>query len=327
MRRLNLKSHPDLLVGTETGDDALVWRRPHGQALVATVDFFTPVVDDARSWGRIAAANAVSDIYAMGGSPLFALNLVAWPRDQLPLDLLSEVLQGGAETAEEGGWVVAGGHTVDGPEPMYGQAVVGEVDPASMLTNAGGQAGDALVLTKALGTGLVATAVKRCEPSEVASGGKLAEAYDAALAGMTRLNAEAAAIARASGSGAGTDVTGFGLLGHLHKLALASDLAAVIDVEAVPVLPGAWELLEAGFVPGGTDRNREFFGPWVEKTDDERLLTMLCDAQTSGGLLFACRPQAAAAAAAELRGTGHAAAVVGRLIQGQAGMIRLATAR
>jgi len=326
MRRLNLKSHPDLLVGTETGDDALVWRRPNGQALVATVDFFTPVVDDARTWGRIAAANAVSDIYAMGGSPLFALNLVAWPREQLPLDLLSEVLLGGGETAEEGGWVVAGGHTVDGPEPMYGQAVVGEVDPASMLTNAGGQAGDCLVLTKALGTGLVTTAVKRCEPSEVASGGKLAEAYDAALAGMMRLNAEAAASARTSGAGAGTDVTGFGLLGHLHKLAAASGLAAVVDVEAVPVLPGAWDLLEAGFVPGGTDRNREFFGPWVEKTDDERLLTMLCDAQTSGGLLFACRPEAAATAAAELRATGHAAAVVGHLVEGRAGMIRLANA-
>jgi selenide,water dikinase len=327
MRRLNLKSHPDLLVGAETGDDALVWRRPSGQALVATVDFFTPVVDDARTWGRIAAANAVSDIYAMGGSPLFALNLVAWPRDQLPLDLLSEVLLGGEETAEEGGWVVAGGHTVDGPEPMYGQAVVGEVDPASMLTNAGGQAGDALVLTKAIGTGLVATAVKRCEPSEVASGGKLAEAYEAALAGMTRLNAEAAATARASGATAGTDVTGFGLLGHLHKLAAASNLAAVIDVEAVPVLPGAWELLEAGFVPGGTDRNREFFEPWVEKTDDERVLTMLCDAQTSGGLLFACRPEAAAAAVAELCGTGHAAAVVGQLLEGAPGSIRLANAR
>ena len=327
MRHLNLKGHPDLLVGTETGDDALVWSRPDGRALVATVDFFTPVVDDARTWGRIAAANAVSDIYAMGGSPLFALNLVAWPREQLPLELLSEVLLGGAEMAEEGGWVVAGGHTVDGPEPMYGQAVVGEVDPAVMLTNAGGQVGDALVLTKALGTGLVTTAVKRCEPSDVAAGGKLAEAYDAALAGMTRLNAAAAATARASSATAGTDVTGFGLLGHLHKLALASDLSAVVDVEAVPVLPGAWLLLDGGFVPGGTVRNREFVEPWVEKSDDERLLTMLCDAQTSGGLLFCCRPEAADGAVAELLGTGHAAAVVGQLVEGPAGLIRLANGR
>ena len=323
MRHLNLKGHPDLLVGTETGDDALVWNRPDGRALVATVDFFTPVVDDARTWGRIAAANAVSDIYAMGGSPLFALNLVAWPRDQLDLDLLGEVMLGGAEIAEEGGWVVAGGHTVDGPEPMYGQAVVGEVDPATMLTNAGGRAGDALVLTKALGTGLVTTAVKRCEPSEVAAGGKLAEAYDAALASMTRLNDAAAATALASGASAGTDVTGFGLLGHLHKMALGSDLSAVIDVEAVPVLPGAWQLLDDGFVPGGTERNREFVEPWVEKSDDKRVLTMLCDAQTSGGLLFCCRPEEAERAVAELLTTGHAAAMIGQLVEGPPGMLRL----
>jgi len=324
MRRLNLKGHENLLVGTETGDDALVWRRPDGRALVATVDFFTPLVDDARTWGRIAAANAASDVYAMGGTPLFALNLVAWPREQLSLDLLGDVLAGGAETAEEGGWVVAGGHTVDGPEPLYGQAVVGEVDPDAMLTNAGGRAGDALVLTKAIGTGLVATAVKRSEPSEVEAGGRLAGAYDAALAGMTRLNAEAAAAARASGATAATDVTGFGLLGHLHKLAAASGVSAVVDVGAVPVLPGAWDLLEAGFIPGGTVRNREFLEPWLTAGAAAPVLTMLCDAQTSGGLLFACRPDAAESAAAGLRRTGHAAAVVGRLVDGPAGAIRLA---
>ena len=327
MRRLNLKGHPNLLVGTETGDDALVWERPDGRALVATVDFFTPVVDDARTWGRIAAANAVSDIYAMGGSPLFALNLVAWPREQLDLELLSDVLLGGAEIAEEGGWVVAGGHTVDGPEPMYGQAVVGEVDPAAVLTNAGGRAGDALVLTKALGTGIVATAVKRSEPSAVEAGGSLAEAYDAALAGMTRLNAEAAAAARGSGATAATDITGFGFVGHLHKLAAASGLTAVIDVAAVPVLPGARALLEAGFVPGGTMRNREFFEPWLEGADDDGTVTMLCDAQTSGGLLFACPTDAAGAAVAGLQASGHAAAVVGRLADGPAGTIRLVASR
>ena len=290
---------------------------------MATVDFFTPIVDDARTWGRIAAANSASDVYAMGGNPLFALNLVAWPRDQLSLELLGDVLLGGAATAEEGGWVVAGGHTVDGPEPMYGQAVVGEVDLESLLTNAGGRPGDTLVLTKAIGTGLIATAVKRGDPSDTAAGGTLSDAYAAALASMMRLNAEAAGIARSSGAAAATDVTGFGLLGHLHKLALGSQLAAVIDVDAVPVLPGAWELLDAGFVPGGTTRNREFLEPWVEKTAAERTLTMLSDAQTSGGLLFACGADVAADAVTELRRTGHAAAVVGQLIDGRAGTIRL----
>jgi len=290
---------------------------------VATVDFFTPIVDDARTWGRIAATNAASDVYAMGGKPMFALNLAAWPRDQLSLDLLGEVLLGGAEAAEAGGWVVGGGHTVDGPEPMYGQAVVGEVDLESLLTNAGGRPGDTLVLTKAIGSGLVATAVKRCNPADTAAGGSLSEAYDAAVTSMSRLNAEASVIAGSSGATAATDVTGFGLLGHLHKLALASQLAAIIDVGSVPVLPGAWGLLDAGFVPGGTLRNREFLEPWVEKTAGERVCTMLCDAQTSGGLLFACRAEAAADAVTELRRTGHAAAVVGQLIDGRAGTIRL----
>lgn len=300
-----------------------MWGRPDGRALVASVDFFTPIVDDPRSWGRIAAANAASDIYAMGAVPLFALNLVAWPRDQLPLELLSEVLGGGAEVAREGGWVVAGGHTVDGPEPMYGQAVVGEVDPAAMLTNAGGQAGHALVLTKPIGTGLIATAIKRCEASEVAVGGSLRNAYEAALASMTRLNAAAAAVALESRASAATDVTGFGLLGHLHKMAEASDLAAVVEVEAVPVLPGAWGLLDAGFVPGGTQRNREFIAEWIEEGNADSILTMLADAQTSGGLLFACPPDAAAAAVAELRRTGHDAAVIGEFVEGRAGAIRL----
>ena len=155
----------------------MVWRRPDGRALVATVDFFTPIVDDARTWGRIAAANSASDVYAMGGTPLFALNLVVWPRDQLGFELLGEVLAGGSEVAAEGAWVVGGGHSVDGPEPMYGQAVVGEVDPAAMLTNAGGRAGDALVLTKAIGTGIVTTAVKLGEPADMLTGCRLAEAY------------------------------------------------------------------------------------------------------------------------------------------------------
>jgi selenide,water dikinase len=300
-----------------------VWRRPDGRALVATVDFFTPIVDDAHTWGRIAAANSVSDVYAMGGRPLFALNIVAWPREKLPLELLSEVLAGGAEVAEQGGWVLAGGHSVDGPEPMYGQAVTGEVDEAAILTNAGARPGQALVLTKAIGTGLVATAVKRSEPEAVAGEGALAEAYKAAVAGMVRLNAEAAAVARGSGATTVTDVTGFGLLGHLHKMMLASGLGVVVDASAVPVLPGAWDLLDEGFVPGGTQRNLEFLEPWVDGPAPARTLTMLADAQTSGGLMFACSPAAAADAVTELRSSGHAAAVIGEIVGSRAGAIRV----
>jgi selenide,water dikinase len=315
-------THADLLVGT--GDDAAVWARPDGRALVATVDFFTPIVDDARTWGRIAAANAASDVYAMGATPLFALNLVAWPRDRLPLELLGDVLAGGAEVADAGGWMIVGGHSVDAPEPMYGQAVVGEVDGSALFTQATGRAGDALVLTKAIGTGLVATAVKRSDPAEVAPGGRYALAYQAAVASMVRLNAEAATVARASGASAATDVTGFGLLGHLHRLALASGLAAVIDVKSVPLLPGAWELIDDGFVPGGTVRNREFVRPWVVGAEpDEAVLNLLADAQTSGGLLFACPPAAAHVAVAELRRSGHSAATIGELIEDAPGTLQL----
>jgi selenide,water dikinase len=300
-----------------------VWRRENGRALVATVDFFTPIVDDARLWGQVAAANSASDIYAMGGQPLFGLNVVAWPKDKLSLDLLGEVLAGGAQAATAGGWVVAGGHTIDGPEPMYGQAVVGEVEIDSMLTNAGGKPGDALVLTKAIGTGLLATALKRLPPAQTAPGGRFAETYQAAVASMTRLNRTAAACARASGASAATDITGFGLIGHLHKLALASGVSAVVDVDSVPVLPGARTLLDEGFVPGGSTRNRDFMRPWIDDDPDERALTMLADAQTSGGLLFACPPQAAKVAVDELAGSGHAVAVIGELTAGHPGTIRL----
>ena len=222
LRRLPRPDNADLLVGSDTSDDAAVWRRPDGRALVATADFFTPIVDDAFTWGRIAAANAVSDVYAMGGTPLFGLNLVAWPNGELSLDLLGDVMLGGADAAAEGGWVVAGGHTVDGPEPMYGMSMTGEVDPAHLLTNAGGRAGQVLVLTKPLGTGLLATAVKRSERDAVAAGGALHDVYEAGVREMGRLNDAAAAAARAAGATTATDVTGFGLLGHLHELASAS---------------------------------------------------------------------------------------------------------
>ena len=251
----------------------------------------------------------------MGGRPLFALNLVAWPRGALPTDVLVEVLAGGADAAEEGDWVVAGGHTVDGTEPMYGQSMIGEVDIDSILTNAGARAGQSLVLTKPIGTGIVATAVKRLEPRDMAEGGRWRDTYVEAVSEMTRLNAPARDVAVAARASAATDVTGFGLLGHLLKLAMASDVTAEVDATTVPVIEGVRELLTDGHVPGGTERNLS----WVEEhlapsEIDRDELMLLADAQTSGGLLFACDPAAAEDAAAELRSSGHDAAVVGTLL-------------
>ncbi len=273
---------------------------------MATVDFLTPVVDDARTWGRIAAQNAVSDVYAMGGRPLFALNLVGWPRDALPLDLLGEVLAGGADVAADGGFVVVGGHSVDDPEPKYGLAVVGEAHPDRLLVNAGLRDGDALVLTKALGIGVATTAIKRGEASDALAA--------AAVAAMTASNAAAAHAALAAGATGATDVTGFGLLGHLAKAAAASGVDAELDVAAVPVLAGARELADAGVVPGGSRRNRD----WVDGVLDvgghaETDVLLMADAQTSGGLLFGAAPDRAAAATAAL---GPPAAVIGRVRAG-----------
>ncbi len=308
-------------MGTETGDDAAVWRLGKGRALISTADFFAPVVDDPHTWGRIAATNAASDVYAMGGTPRFGLNLVAWPHGDLPLEVLTEVLAGGAAAAADGGWAVVGGHTVDGPEPMYGQAVTGEADEESLLTNAGAQPGQSLVLTKPLGTGLLATAVKRSGPEAIEPGGWLAEAYAAGVAEMTRLNDEAASAALEAKATAATDITGFGLLGHLQKLATASGVGAVIRAEEVPLLPAVWELLDQGFVPGGTARNLDHVRPWVRGSDDQRTLTMLADAQTSGGLLFCCPPAAAAEAVARLMAAGHAAAVIGEVSASDPGAV------
>ncbi len=312
LRHLPNPSHPDLLVGSENSDDAAVWRRADGNALVATADFFTPIVDDAKVWGQISATNAASDVYAMGAEPLFSLNLVAWPKDELSLEILSEVLIGGQVAADEGNWVVAGGHTVDGPEPMYGMSMVGEVNADALLTNGGGSSGQALVLTKPIGTGLLATALKRSEPEAISSGGALHEIYLAGIQEMTRLNSSAAKTALRVNASAATDITGFGLLGHLHEMALASGVSASVDIEAVPLLPGVVGLVENGFVAGGTERNLDFLQPiLVGGSTTERLI--LCDAQTSGGLLFSCDPVAALDAVNELNETGHFAAVVGHL--------------
>ena len=306
-----------------------MWRLDDGALLVTSTDFFAPIVDDARTWGRIAAANAASDIYAMGASPLFALNLAAWPRDVLPLDLLGEVLAGGADAAAEGGWIIAGGHTIDGPEPLYGMSVTGTCRPAAdgtgLLTNADGRPGQVLVLTKPLGTGLLATALKRSEPEAVARGGTLSGTYEAGVVEMCRLNNTAAAVAIKSAATAATDVTGFGLLGHLAELAAASEVSAAVDAPAVPLLAEVIPLAGEGFVPGGTGRNLEHL---AERLDggDELTRTVLADPQTSGGLLFSCDPERADGAVQELRDSGHDAAVIGELVAGSSGTIAIAGA-
>jgi selenide, water dikinase len=316
---------PDLLVGREHGDDAIVWRRPDGKALVATIDVFTPIVDDAATWGRIAAVNAGSDVHAMGGTPLFAVAFAAWPRAQLDLDLLATVLAGGQQAAADGGWVVAGGHTIDGPEPLYGQAVVGEVDPDRMLTNAAGAPGDAIVLTKPLGTGLTTTAVKRSDPEATAPGGDLADVYAAAVTEMTRSNGTAAQLAIDLGGRCATDVTGFGLLNHLREIAVASGVGATIEVDAVPRLPGLAPLLAAKRIPGGTQRNLAHVRPHLEVgtgiAEDD--LLVLADAQTSGGLLLTLPEPAAEEVVDGLRAAGHDAARIGRLTDDAAARIEV----
>ncbi len=267
----------DLLIGMEHGDDAAVVRIADGRAVVATVDFFTPVVDDPWTFGQVAAANALSDIYAVGGEPLVALNLLGWPRDVLGADLAQEVLAGGLDIATAAGCHVAGGHSIDDPEPKYGMAVTGLADPDRLLRIDAGEPGQPLSLTKPLGTGVLNAEHK-------ATGAVNA----AAIGVMITLNAAASRAAVAAGVRCATDVTGFGLLGHAFKLARASGVTAVIDHRAVPLIAGAREALRAGHVPGGSRRNLAWVTPYADfggLPEDELLL--LADAQTSGGLLIA----------------------------------------
>jgi selenide,water dikinase len=267
----------ELLVGLDGGDDGAVVRIADGTAIVATADFFTPVVDDAYDWGRIAAANALSDVYAMGGTPVVAVNLLAWPRTVLPMELAAEVLRGGLDVAREAGCHVAGGHSVDDPEPKYGMAVTGIADPKRLLRNDAGRAGSPLTLTKPLGIGVLNSRHK-------ATG----EVFAQAVAAMSALNRDAARAALAAGVECATDVTGFGLLGHLHKLARASGVTAYVEAAAVPYLDGAREALAAGYVSGGTRRNLDWVRPHTDATGvAEEELLLLADAQTSGGLLVA----------------------------------------
>jgi selenide,water dikinase len=316
----------DLMIGAAEGDDAAVLRLDDERALVLTTDFFTPIVDDPGDWGRIAAANALSDVYAMGGRPLFAVNLAAWPGEGLDLALLAQVMRGGAEIAAQAGCFVAGGHTIDDPVPKYGLAVTGLADPGRLMTIDRAAPGDRLILTKAIGTGVVATALKRDgAPASM----DMAAAVEAAVASMTLLNAGASQAALAAGVRAATDVTGFGLLGHLHRMLTASQAAARLFAADVPLLPGAAELAAAGFVSGGTRANTErmrghaFLDPGVPA----EVGVLLHDAQTSGGLLLAVEPPGAAALLGDLRDQGLPAAIIGEVTDGTSGQVQVEFAR
>ncbi|HEU5269589.1 MAG TPA: selenide, water dikinase SelD [Jatrophihabitans sp.] len=269
-----LAGQAGLLVGLDDGDDAAVLVLDERTAVVSTADFFTPVVDDAYDWGRIAAANALSDVYAMGGRPLVALNLVGWPRDTLPAELLREVLRGGLDVARQAGCAVGGGHSIDDPEPKYGMAVTGLADPNRLLRNDAARPGLPISLTKPLGVGVLNNRHK-------ATG----EVFEQAIECMTTLNRDAAEQALAAGIRAATDVTGFGLLGHLYKLARASGVSAVLDAAAVPYLDGARQSVRGGYVSGGTRRNLDWVAPELAAAVGEEELLLLADAQTSGGLL------------------------------------------
>ncbi len=300
-----------MLVGTNFADDAGVYKLSDDLALVATVDFFTPIVDDPHAFGLIAAANALSDVYAMGGQPLFAMNVVGFPRDRLPLEVLTQILSGGCEKATEAGICIIGGHSIDDPEPKYGLAVIGKVQPDRVVRNVGARPGDRLFLTKPLGSGIITTAIKR----GLATPG-LIERVTNLMATLNRAAGEAMQVVQPS---AATDVTGFGLLGHLWEMASGSGVGAIVQVDHVPVLAEAWEFASQDVVPGGTRRNlshladKVVWGPGVDEID--RLV--LSDAQTSGGLLVAVPAERAAAFREALVHLGTpAAAEIGSIVEG-----------
>jgi cysteine desulfurase len=308
LKRLPAPSDPAILVGTATSDDAAVYRLDERTAIVQTVDFFTPIVDDPFQFGAIAAANALSDIYAMGGTPRFALNIVAFPSNRLPVEVLEEILRGAQAKADEAGIAIVGGHTVDDTEPKFGMTVTGVIDPAKIVTNSGARAGDVLVLTKPLGTGILATAMKRGLLDE-AQAGRLVET-------MAALNRAAAEAMGAVGANACTDVTGFGLLGHLLEMLRGSHAAARLAAGRVPLLPGALEMAAAGVVPGGTLDNRAFTEPSLryDEVVPEVTRLILNDAQTSGGLLISVPGERAEALLAALAAGGVEGTAIGEVV-------------
>ena len=267
-------------MGFAGADDGGVFRIDDTRAIVQTIDFFTPIVDDPYDWGRIAAANALSDIYAMGAEPLTALQMVGWPRDAIPFDVLARVIEGGSDVMADAGCTIVGGHSIDDTDPKYGFAITGMVSPDDLVTNAAALPGQILILTKAIGTGILATAIKNdAVPQDI---------QQAAIESMVTLNRGAADAARRIGVSAGTDVTGFGLLGHLAEMVRASQVSAHIDVDSVPVLEGVHKYANQGAIPGGTRRNLKSVEPMVAfGPRGDRLRLILADAQTSGGLLLA----------------------------------------
>lgn len=311
-----MAAHPNLLVGLDGADDAAVYKLSEEQALIQTVDFFTPIVDDPADYGRIAAANSLGDVYAMGGEALLALNIGGFP-DTLPRGMIADILLGAAEKVHEAGAVVAGGHTVVDEEPKFGLVVLGTVHPAQVATVAGARPGDHLVLTKPLGTGLITTAARADGLTDPAH-------MKAAIASMVRLNRTAAAVMRAVGIGptvhACTDITGFGLLGHAAEMAEASGARLVFEADRLPLLPGALQYGEGGFVPGGSMRNRQYFGGRVrldERAVSWALREVLWDPQTSGGLLMAADPALVEALVEALAAEAEPFWVVGRVAEGQ----------
>jgi selenide,water dikinase len=315
LRRLPVQSDPNLLAGADIGDDAGVYRLSDELALVQTVDFFTPIVDDPCTFGRIAAANSLSDVYAMGGTPITALNIVGFPVKKLPLSVLSEILRGGADVAREANVTIVGGHTVDDEEPKYGLAVTGIVHPAKFLSGRGAQPGDILVLTKPIGTGVIATALK--------AGAAAQDHVRQAVDWMTTLNRRASVAMLESGARASTDMTGYGLVGHLVELLRASGVSARLDAHAIPLLPGALEYARQGFAPGGTRTNLAAVGDALQLADsDEVMPLLLADPQTSGGLLV-CLPPDCLRIFERSAGPDMLAAVIGRLEAGPAGIIHV----
>src|SRR5262245_31421839 len=303
----------DLLVGLDPADDAAVYRLDHERAIVFTVDFFPPLVDDPRTFGAIAATNALNDVFAMGGRPLLALSVAAFP-EELPVEVLGDVLAGADEKVREAGAILAGGHTIRDAEPKYGLAVVGTVHPDRIWPKAGAEPGDVLVLTKCLGTGIVLQAQR----DGVAPSGSL----DAAIASMLELNLAAADVARQFEPNAATDVTGFGLLGHAHELAMRSGVRVVLEADALPALPGALELASAGVRTGGDRRNREFAGQHVESSADDAVEALAFDPQTAGGLLVSVPGQRAPLLEATLSAAGVAATPIGHVEHGSGVVLR-----
>lgn len=314
--QLPQSNDPNILVGPETSDDAAVYRLDSRQAIVQTVDYITPVVDDPYSCGLIAAANSLSDIYAMGATPLFALNIVGFPVGSLPLSILGEIFRGGADKVREAGASIIGGHSTDDPEPKYGLVVTGLIDPAKIFKNSTALIGDDLVLTKPLGIGIITTGIKRDKVTQ--------PTIDAVIALMAALNKDASEAMVSVGAHACTDVTGFGLLGHLHEMTAGSKAGARVSLSKVPVLSETWELIQEGICPGGTRRNYESLQGaivWNPEIRQEAQL-ILCDAQTSGGLLIAVPKDRTTALIQRLRERETpASALIGEIIEDPDGRI------